>query len=96
MAQAASLCLEKGYRDCGGYVQLPWITSLVELYRTAIQEGVPLSNIPLTGDDNVRSALLLLLSTLQGNLVAELLTGGETQSLFDELRQLLDVKDDVV
>ena len=74
MVECAQLCLEKGYRNCGAFVELPWLTNLDDLYQAAHDSGHSASDIPFTGDEDIRPKFLTLLRVLDKSLRAGLLT----------------------
>ena len=51
MVECAQLCLEKGYRNCGAFVELPWLTDLADLQRekasTAVRTALSLEKNPV-------------------------------------------------
>ncbi|KAJ3554872.1 hypothetical protein NM688_g2880 [Phlebia brevispora] len=80
MARAMFISLQKRYPNCGAYINLPWLPSLVMVVNgipdIAMRAGSIMSEIP-------QRPVLQLLSLLQQSLHEQLITGAEANDQFN-------------
>ena len=97
LRSALEISLREGYENCGAYVQLPWFTSLAQLYRSALKthpqdpyRGVAFSmeHTPL-GRNGLLEDFTVVASLLKNGLVRGLFPGEQATKQYEDLAGLL-------
>ena len=90
MIAAAEYSLKRGLSDCGTYVELPWLMSILEFGQahdrfawSLWEQSHPLTDRP---SPKAQASFLRLLAVLQQSIRTGLISGKRVQETFDEGR----------
>ncbi|KAJ3557709.1 hypothetical protein NM688_g1320 [Phlebia brevispora] len=82
MTRAAEISLRNKYRNCGAYVDLPWLSTLVKVFNGTASTPVL---IPSTYSVVRKAPILQLLAIFEASIETHLITGTRAAAQFDAI-----------